>query len=214
MTRTVSGLLLCDVKQGADLRFRSLHDRMQFLRCRFQKFKLSSFVLGQVSAAKEICEQALRAVNYLQCRVCGAHQVKCFCSAQADRKVRLYRIVGSRWRVGEGLLYQGIHHRSKTGDLTPERNCCSSPPHQRSFATLCVQKLGCISLLLCGLLSSKFLPPKCHCESGDRKNCLSPGGPFALRNAEGVSNPAAVVDRIGHVTSPVNCREIVCGGLA
>lgn len=214
MTCTVSGLLLCDVKQGPDLLFRSLHDRKQGLSCGSQKIKVSSVVTLQVSAAEEVRVQALCAMNYLQCRVCGAHQVKRFSSAQSDGKMRLYRLVGSRWSVSEGFFHHSFHHRSKTSDLTPERNCCSSRPHERSFAALFLQQLGCISFFMRGILGGKFLPPKSDGKGGYGKNCLGPGSPFALRNAEGAREPAAVVNRIGHVTSPVNCREIVCGGMA
>ncbi len=214
MTRTVSGLLLCDVKQGPDLRFRSLHDREHLLSCSFQKIKVTSLVTGQVFAAEEVCVHALGAVNYLQDRVCGAHQVKRFSSSKADREMRLYRIVRNRWCVPDGLLHHSLQHRSKMSDLTPERNCSSSPAHERSFAALCLQKFGCISLLLCSLLGSKFLPPKSNCKGCYRKDCLGPGGPFALCDAKGLRDPAAVIDRVDHATSPVFNAEIVCGGIA
>lgn len=214
MTRTVSGLLLCDVKQGPDLRFRSLHDREKFLSSSFQKIKVSSLVTHQVLAAEEVCIEALCTMNYLQCGVRGAHQVKRFSRAQADGEMGLYSIVGIRWSVPEGFPHHSLHRRSKTSDLTPERNCCSPRPHERGFLALCLQKLGSVSLLIRGLLGGKFLPPKSNCKGGYRENCLRPGSPFALCDAEGISEPAAVVNRIGHVTSPVNCREIVCGGMA
>ncbi len=103
MTRTVSGLLLCDVKQGPDLRFRSLHDREKFLSSSFQKIKVSSLVTHQVLAAEEVCIEALCTMNYLQCGVRGAHQVKRFSRAQADGEMGLYSIVGIRWSVPEGF---------------------------------------------------------------------------------------------------------------
>lgn len=45
----------------------------------------------------------------------------------------------------------------------------------------------------------------------DGEACLSPSRPFALRDAERWVEQAAIVDRIGHVTSPVSMAAIVGG---
>lgn len=49
-------------------------------------------------------------------------------------------------------------------------------------------------------------------ERRDSKAGLSPRGPFALRDAKGAIEPAAIVDRIGHLTSPVSMQGIVGRG--
>jgi len=42
--------------------------------------------------------------------------------------------------------------------------------------------------------------------------CLCPGSPLTLGDAEGAIQPAAIIDRIGHFTSPVSMQRIVSRG--
>lgn len=59
-----------------------------------------------------------------------------------------------------------------------------------------------------------FLSPHGKGKRPNGKSSLRPCGPLALGYTESFHQPAAVIDRIRHVTSPVSDRAIVCGGHA
>lgn len=82
-----------------------------------------------------------------------------------------------------------------------------------SFA-LCNELGFCFCLFIRCFLAHVLLPDECDRESCKRKARLSPRCPFALSDAKRAVEPAAIIDRIGHVTSPVVGGVIVCVGHA
>lgn len=69
-----------------------------------------------------------------------------------------------------------------------------------------------LSLFPRGSAANVFLSSQRNRESGKRETCLRPSGPLTLRNAIGRINPTAIVDRIGHVITPVKMQGIVDWG--
>lgn len=134
-------------------------------------------------------------------------------------------------RSTERKLHDVFQNALKTEEIGFEGNggcpCCQlcsmSIPCQEHFR-ICTsialrfcslkQKLSIgVSFLLSSTRVGSMLLNKCN-DKGDHSQCrLSPGSPLTLRNAEPPRNPAAIVDRISHATSPVSIGTIVCGAL-
>lgn len=102
----------------------------------------------------------------------------------------------------------------RIGKIAFDRNSkcsCFNPIELRFLCHL--ERMSCV-LLCFRLPTCELLAQEGYGKCGDSKAGLSPRGPFTLGNAKRTVKPAAIVDWIRHITSPVFSGAIVCGGNA
>lgn len=165
-------------------------------------------------ASLKVIVNRVRAINGCENLLSCALKVQCIHRPEPKAKVRLGLGECLGWLHVEPVLRKRYGNRVEGCDIYADGNRRSQCSVSGVLKPFCVQRLLGLCNLLFGPLVCDLLTPHGERKSSNSQPCLSPGRPFALCDAEGASKPAAVVNRVGHVTSPVNCRAIVCGGTA
>ncbi|GEM_PF-6706645 len=164
-----------------------------------------------ITTGVQIVMNGLGRMDSREYRTSGVHQIQRFHCPEPQPQTGLRAGKDFRRIDVEAMGRKCRDDRVERIDIHANRDCCRERSSFGVLKALLPEFVLCYGHLFFRSCIGNALSPHSESECSHGETRLGPSCPFALRDAEGTREPAAVVDWVGHVTSPVSCRAIVCG---